>query len=170
MLMKSRTPLLDLLTKKPMNKKPATPTASKQALWFIAVGAIAALVHFLVLVSIVSFTPMTPTWANVMAFLLAFIISFLGHFYLTFNPSSLPFSGNKRNDNQSVKRPSLAGSLPVLAKWFASSIIGFLANQSLFVLGLNWFGEHYYMLIWLVVTGVITVMTFSLGKLWAFKS
>jgi hypothetical protein len=45
-----------------------------------------------------------------------------------------------------------------------------MANQGLFVLGLSWFGEGYYMLIWLVVTGVITVMTFTLGKLWAFKS
>lgn len=166
----TRTLLPEVLVNKPMNKMPVTTSTSKQALWFIAVGAIAALVHFLVLVSIVSLTTITPTWANVMAFLLAFVISFLGHFHLTFSASDLSFADDKNNSHQSVKRPSLAGSLPVLAKWFASSIVGFLANQSLFVLGLNWFGEHYYMLIWLVVTGVITVMTFSLGKLWAFKS
>ena len=56
-----------------------------------------------------------------------------------------------------------------VAGW-ATVAAGFMANQGLFVLGLDWFGERYYMLIWLVVTGVITVMTFALGKLWAFKS
>lgn len=97
-------------------------------------------------------------------------MSFLGHFYLTFRQPKPSFEHNKHNDNQNTQSASLRNSLPVLAKWFASSAAGFIANQSLFVLGLNWFGERYYILIWLLVTGIITVMTFSLGKLWAFKS
>lgn len=141
-------------------------STSQQALWFLIVGASAALVHFLVLVSIVSFTTITPTWANVIAFLLAFIVSFFGHFYLTFRQSQ---SSYERSD-QNTRALSWRRSLPTLIKWFASSAVGFAANQSLFVLGLNWFGEHYYIPIWIVVTGIITVMTFSLGKLWAFKS
>ena len=146
-----------------MNKTAMTPSASRQALWFLLVGASAALVHFLILVGVVNSTSLSPAWANVVAFLIAFIVSFFGHFYLTFNQSS---ARTRINETSSSWRRSL----PILMKWFASSVLGFLANQSLFVLGLNWFGEHYYIVIWLIVTGVITVMTFALGKLWAFKS
>lgn len=151
-------------------KNPTTTSTSQQALWFLIVGASAALVHFLVLVSIVSLTAITPTWANVMAFLLAFIVSFFGHFYLTFRQSPPSHTQNNHNKEQTTRAFSWRRSLPTLIKWFASSAVGFAANQSLFVLGLSWFGERYYILIWIVVTGIITVMTFSLGKLWAFKS
>ncbi|MDN5566794.1 MAG: GtrA family protein [Psychrobacter sp.] len=141
-----------------MNKIAMTQAASRQALWFLIVGASAAGVHFLVLISVVSLTTISPAWANVIAFLLAFIVSFLGHFYLTFDTSTT----STLYEN---KRP-----LHALLKWFASSVIGFAANQGLFLLGLNWFGERYYIFIWLVITAIITVMTFALGKLWAFKS
>lgn len=170
-----------------MNKIAMTQSASRQALWFLLVGASAAGVHFLVLISVVSFIALSPAWANVVAFLVAFIVSFFGHFYLTFRQAnnrelnsalqpSLQKTINQDNStlneyqNIQVTKSSWQHSPPILLKWFASSVIGFLANQSLFVLGLNWFSERYYMLIWLVVTGVITIMTFSLGKLWAFKS
>ena len=141
-----------------MNKIAMTQSASRQALWFLVVGASAAAVHFLVLISVVSFTTISPAWANVIAFLLAFIVSFLGHFYLTFSTST---TSSLYKDRQ---------PLHTLLKWVASSVIGFAANQGLFVLGLNWFGESYYIFIWLVITAIITVMTFALGKLWAFKS
>ncbi len=156
-----------------MNKTTMTTPASRQALWFLIVGGSAALVHFLVLVSIVSFTTITPAWANVIAFLLAFIVSFLGHFYLTFHQSTSIIANdnvNVNSSNTSSYQSTERSPLNALIKWFASSAAGFIANQGLFVLGLNWFGERYYMLIWLLVTGVITVMTFALGKLWAFKS
>ena len=136
-----------------------TKVASRQALWFLVVGACAALVHFLMSVSIVSFTSITPAWANAMAFLVAFLVSFLGHFYLTFSQS------NYFSECQPWHQ-----SLPVLGKWFVSSLAGFITNQALFLFGLNWFGERYYILIWIIVTGVITIMTFALGKFWAFRS
>lgn len=147
-----------------MTKIVATNSASLQTLRFLAVGASAALVHFLVLVSIVNFTTITPTWANVGAFLIAFIVSFFGHFYLTFKPADQSTKNSQLSNNKKNKH------LPALGKWFSSSAAGFMVNQALFVLGLNWLGECYYILIWLVVTGVITVMTFALGKFWAFKS
>ena len=147
-----------------MTKIVATNSASLQALRFLAVGGSAALVHFLVLVSIVNFTTITPAWANVGAFLIAFVVSFFGHFYLTFKQADQSTKNTRLSNNKKNKH------LPALGKWFSSSAGGFMANQALFVLGLNWFGERYYILIWLIVTGVITVMTFMLGKFWAFKS
>ena len=158
---------MSVLRKTIMNKIAMTQSASQQALWFLIVGATAAGVHFLVLVSIVSFTATSPAWANVIAFLVAFIVSFLGHFYFTFRQSGIDdYNSYSSTSNHDKKN----NTLHALVKWFASSTTGFIANQGLFVLGLNWFGERYYMLIWLVVTSVITVMTFALGKLWAFKS
>ena len=149
-----------------MNKTAGTNATSIQGIWFLAVGASAALVHFLVLVSIVKLTTITPVWANVCAFLVAFVVSFLGHFYLTFK-SSVNENGNNQpsHANKNSNRP-----LSALGKWFGSSALGFMANQGLFVLGLRSFGEQYYILIWLIVTAIITVMTFALGKFWAFKS
>ena len=164
-----------------MNKAAETKSNSMQALWFLAVGASAALVHFLVLVSIVNITTITPAWANVGAFLIAFVVSFLGHFYLTFrqantshetSQNSPTFKSNiiKNDNTKSDSKNYKSKQLSALIKWFSSSAASFIANQSLFVLGLRWFGEQYYILIWLLVTGVITVMTFALGKFWAFKS
>lgn len=159
-----------------MNNAAENKSNSMQALWFLTVGASAALVHFSVLVSIVNFTSVTPAWGNVGAFLIAFVVSFFGHFYLTFkqsntshetNQNSPHFKSNTIKNNNKKRRSK---HLSALIKWFSSSAAGFIANQSLFVLGLRWFGEQYYILIWLLVTGVITVMTFALGKFWAFKS
>ncbi|TXD97913.1 GtrA family protein [Psychrobacter frigidicola] len=148
-----------------------TASASKQALLFLVVGASAALVHFLVLISIVGNTSISPAWANVFAFLVAFVVSFVGHFYLTFRQPISNITNNKpTNTTIDPYHSTKKSTINTLIKWFASSAAGFIANQGLFVLGLNWFGERYYMLIWLIVTGVITVMTFALGKLWAFKS
>ena len=164
-----------------MNKAAETKSNSMQALWFLAVGASAALVHFLVLVSIVNITTITPAWANVGAFLIAFVVSFFGHFYFTFrqantshetSQNSPTFKSNtiKNYNTKSDSKNYKSKQLSALIKWFSSSTAGFIANQSLFVFGLHWFGEQYYMMIWLLVTGVITVMTFALGKFWAFKS
>ena len=157
-----------------MNNTSATSSlksSSKQALWFLIVGACAALVHFLMLVSIVNVTGTRPALANIFAFLVAFIVSFIGHFYLTFRHSiSDTIVSNPNQDNSSASYGTKTNTLHTLLKWFASSAAGFALNQGLFVLGLNWLGERYYMLIWLVVTVIITVMTFALGKLWAFKS
>ncbi len=129
-----------------------TDMLKKQAVWFLIVGAAAALTHFLALVALVNWGGVAPAWGNVGAFLIAFVVSFTGHFSLTF-------------DEQTERQRWLLS----LAKWFASSLAGFLANQSLFVLGLHYVGNRYYIPIWFVVTVLVTVMTFALGKWWAFR-
>ena len=188
--------------------------APNQALWFLIVGAVAAGVHFVALIALVSLLKITPALANVGAFFIAFSISFLGHFHFTFKPTTAVLDsqtnngnnttskgacclypdilrrapcGTMNNNNQRhhlsdctflryqgvIAQPSLSTKKPsplhALLKWFASSALGFLVNQALFVTLLYGFGTRYYPLIWLVVTGIITVMTFTLGKLWAFN-
>lgn len=121
-----------------------------QAVWFLMVGALAAAVHFFALLALVKWGGVAPAWGNVWAFALAFCVSFGGHFRLTFRHS----------------RHSWLGSL---WRWLASSAGGFLLNQFLFVLGLHWLGERHYAVIWLAVTLLVTLLTFSLGKFWAFR-
>ena len=131
-----------------------TEHAPRQLFKFIIMGSLAALVHLLVLYLAVSVFDIAPAWGNVIAFIIAFIVSFVGHLTVTFRDSNL-------NNPTLVSRK--------LIKWLASSISGFALNQGLFVIGLSWLGDAYYLLIWFIVTGIVTVLSFLLGKLWAFK-
>ncbi len=126
--------------------------SKKQAFWFLIVGSLAGLVHFVSLVICVELFVIQPIWANVIAFLIAFIVSFFGHFQLTFH---------QQTDKRAWQHH--------LQKWFISSVMGFLLNQGLFLLGLKLLGNAWYGVIWFIVTAMVTVMTFILGKLWAFK-
>lgn len=123
-----------------------------QGLFFLLVGGAAAFTHFLVLEIEVEKFGLLPAWANFFAFCVAFLVSFSGHFYLTFKGQ--------------VKKENL---LKNCIKWFLSSVSGFCINQALFLLGLYYFGQDAYIAIWLLVTFIVTVMTFSLAKFWAFK-
>jgi putative flippase GtrA len=59
---------------------------------FIAVGCAAALVHFCVVVMLVRLWAAPPLAANVGGWLVAFIASFGGHFFLTFRDTNARFA------------------------------------------------------------------------------
>lgn len=124
---------------------------NKQILYFVVTGSLAALTHFVVLWLSVELMLISPAWGNVLGFLSGFFVSFLGHYHVTFAHSQTTIG-------KSLKR------------WLLSSVLAFLANQLLFIIGLRLLTEHYYALIWLVVTIMVTVGSFLSGKLWAFKS
>lgn len=126
----------------------------KQFILFIIVGASAALTHFLGLVVAVQLMNVSPAWGNVFGFCFAFIVSFLGHLNLTFR------------QHQTKRLKTISGSL---WRWLVTSLAAFGLNQLLFVTAIHWFTEKYYLLIWLVVTLLVTVLTFLLGKIWAFR-
>lgn len=128
--------------------------ATLQLVKFIIMGSLAAVVHLAVLYTAVTFLDIAPAWANALAFVVAFVVSFIGHLNVTFK------------ENHLAQTASVSSRL---FKWFMSAITGFMLNQGLFVLGLAWLGESYYLLIWFIVTGIVTALSFLLGKLWAFK-
>ena len=142
-----------------MNLDKLSTLSSYQLIKFLIMGSLAALVHFLVLYMAVSFFAIKPIWANVIAFLIAFVVSFIGHLNVTF----------KTLNDQAGLNAQPATITPRLLKWFASSVAGFAVNQSLFVLGISWLGNQYYLIVWFIVTAIVTVLSFLLGKLWAFK-
>lgn len=126
------------------------PAAARQIAWFALVGLVAATVHFAALLLLVRAGGLPPVWANVGAFALAFAVSFGGHYHLTF------------------RHVRGRGWLDSLWRWLASSLGGIACNQALFVLGLRHFGQAAYPAIWLVVTALVTLLTFVLARWWAF--
>lgn len=131
-----------------MRAKPANTAA--QGGFFLLVGAAAAAVHFAVLTLAVEYGAIAPLAANVIAFAVAFCVSFAGHYRLTFRTSGAHW----RNS---------------VLRWLAVSLAGFAANQALFALGLRLFGAAYYQALWFVVTAAVTVFSFIAGKCWAFR-
>lgn len=131
-------------------KPGALPT---QALWFVLVGAAAAAVHFVALLGLVQGVGLAPAPANAVAFAVAFCVSFGGHFRLSFR-------------HLRARRSWLAS----MWRWLLSSLAAFGFNQALFVLCLNYWGEGVYVWLWLAVTAVVTLLSFALGRLWAFRA
>ena len=62
----------------------ATLKLSHRLFFFTGTGSIAAGVHLLIVINLVTFLNIQPLIANIFAFFIAFNISFLGHKYLTF--------------------------------------------------------------------------------------
>lgn len=133
-------------------QKSAVVNLPKQGLLFLIVGSLTALVHFLSLIMLVQIFHHEPVFANVLAFLIAFIFGFIGHLKFTFH----------------AVKPQVSWKVS-LTKWFVSSLFGFALNQSIFTAGIIFLGQQYYMLIWLIATGLVTICTFVLAKFWAFK-
>lgn len=123
---------------------------SKQGLWFSLIGAAAAATHFISLLLLVQNLKLTPQLANPIAFLIAFIISFVGHFQFTF-------------------RHHLHKWQHALWRWFFSSVFAFILNQILFINALKWLGDQTYWWVWFMVTILVTIISFLLGKFWAFR-
>jgi putative flippase GtrA len=115
---------------------------------FVAVGGVAAAVHLGLVYLLVERTGLTPLQANILAFLGAFVVSFCGHYQLTYGGQSAPVSS--------------------LRRWLAISIASFAANQLMYGALLQHFGGAAYMMLLLIVTGTVAVLSYCLGKLWAF--
>ena len=115
---------------------------------FGVVGVAALLVH---LASVALWwvpAGLPPLVANVLAFLLAFSVSYLGHRHLTFRAGHV------------AHRQSLP-------RFFVVAGLGFAVNESLYFLLLHYTRLDYRLAL-LIVLGMVAAMTFILGKWWAF--
>ncbi|NUE66886.1 GtrA family protein [Snodgrassella sp. ESL0253] len=124
--------------------------ASRQGVWFTLVGGAAAAMHFFCLLLLVQYAQLVPVLANPLAFLCAFVISFMGHYHLTFSQTHYSW-------------------FQALWRWLCSAVVGFGLNQILFMAGIKWFGNQAYWWLWIIVTIIVTVLSFILGKFWAFN-
>jgi putative flippase GtrA len=115
---------------------------------FVLVGGVAAGVHLLVVMLAVELRHVPPAYANVIAFAVAFLVSYAGHRRYTFGAGR--------------------GVADSMGKWLAVSIAGFLLNQALYVAALRLFPDWSYLLLLAGVTVLVALCSFFLGKLWAF--
>jgi len=117
--------------------------------WFIAVGCAAAAVHLAVVVVLVSGLGQWPLVANVGGWMVAFLVSFSGHWLLTFEQRA-PWRRAAR-------------------RFFTISLGGFLVNETTYAILLRWSGWRYDVLLAIVLVAV-AVLTYLLSSRWAFLS
>lgn len=120
----------------------------RQILRFGVVGSLAALVNFAIVLALVEDYAWHPLWANVVAFLTAYQVSFFGHRYWTFKEQSIP---------------RLA-----FGRFFLVAVISFLLNEGLFAVFLHG-AKLYYPIALLLTLILIPPLTFLLSKWWAFN-
>lgn len=115
--------------------------------WFIAVGCAAAAVHLAVVVLLVSGLGQWPLLANVGGWLVAFVVSFSGHWLLTFEQRA-PWRRAAR-------------------RFFTISLGGFLINETTYAVLLRLSGWRYDVLLAIVLVAV-ALLTYLASSRWAF--
>ena len=121
-------------------------TSKRVGLWFLVVGASAALTH--VLVFALAKEGMLPELANAMGFSVAFFVSFFGHRRLSFQDTTTTL-------------------LQSLGRFAMTAVAGFICNELVFMLMLRGFG-------WSDMSALLLALvlaagqTFVLSRFWAF--
>jgi len=114
----------------------------------VLVGLLAALVHWSVVVALVSRAGWPPLRANVAGWLVALAVSYTGHFNLSF-------------------RGSGAGVVRSAPRFALLSAAGFALNESVYALALHGGGWRYDAVLGVVLAGV-AVVTYWASRRWAF--
>jgi putative flippase GtrA len=120
-----------------------------RVVWFIAVGCAAAATHLGVVILLVSGAGLLPLVANVLGWLVAFVVSFSGHWLLTFRSQQAPLGRAAR-------------------RFFGVSLSGFLVNEVAYAILLRWSGMRYDLVLAIVLVGV-AVITYLRSSRWAFR-
>lgn len=121
----------------------------RQLLKFGCIGTAAAAVHMGVVALLVPLG-LQPLLANIVAFVTAFNVSYLGHRLWTF--------GNRTT--LSHKRS--------MVRFWGIAVTSFAINETLFFLFLNYTTLPYLVALFLVLI-LVTPITFVLSRLWAFR-
>lgn len=123
--------------------------AGSPAGWFVLVGATATLVHFGVVVALVRHDVMPPLTANLVAWVVAFTLSFMGHWRLSFRSQQAPVWRSGR-------------------RFFGVSVGGFMINHAIYALLLH-LGWSYAAAL-LVAMAIVPILTYVVSRYWAFES
>jgi putative flippase GtrA len=121
----------------------------KRIAFFVAVGGTAAAVHFGIVVLLVELLRTPPLAANVAGWLVAFVVSFLGQWQLTF----------------ASRGTSWQHALP---RYFVLSLAGFVVNEGGYAVLLHFTALPYDAALAAVLLAV-AVMTYLLGSRWVFR-
>ena len=116
---------------------------------FLGVGGLATVTHYLVAVSIVYLMVLNPEVANIIGFLVAFSVSFFGHWLWTFREQQARFNR----------------ALPAFA---VVAVSMFLLNAMFFHLLLRFTAIRFELCL-LFAQSIVLVLTFLVSKYWAFS-
>ena len=118
--------------------------------WFVLVGASAALTHMAVFTLVLFLVPtLWPEIANVAGFLVAFLVSFVGHRLLSFQDAG-------------------TGLMQSFLRFAATAVAGFTTNEAVFIVLFRVLALTTWMAL---ISGIVlaAVQTFVLSRYWAFK-
>lgn len=116
---------------------------------FVIVGCAAAATHWGIAVACVDGLDLPPLVANVLGWLVAFIVSFSGHYWLTFR--------------HQVKAFGVA-----LRRFFLVSAGGFVINEASYACLLKATAIRYDLLLAAILIA-LAFLTFVVSRLWAFR-
>jgi putative flippase GtrA len=119
----------------------------REVVAFGAVGVTAFLVHFAVVAATVPLG-VAPLLANVLGFLAAFAVSFVGHGRWTFPAEGRPVA-------------------PALRRFAVVAVSGFVLNESAYAALLHWTQLDYRVALFIVLCAVAG-LTWVAGRYWAF--
>lgn len=120
------------------------------AFWFLVTGAAAALTHMGVFMLLQSTRPeVWPEAANAIGFVIAFVISFGGHRWLSFKGTSTPIQQS-------------------LLRFGVTALAGFACNEVVFMVLTRHHG-WFALLAFFVALVVASAQTFVLSRFWAFQ-
>lgn len=123
---------------------------TRRIAWFIAVGCSAAAVHLGTVMLLVSRFGWAPLVANVAGWMVAFCVSFSGHWHLTFPRSGAPL-------------------MRAAMRFMLVSFTGFAINEALYAVLLHFTGAAWYAPVLFIVLLAVAVMTYLLSSRWAFR-
>ena len=125
-------------------------THYKEFIKFCVVGASAALTHYAVLMFILHFSSMPLALGNLIAFVVAFWVSYFGHRIFTFNVQNIQHQ-------------------QALPKFMMVAVFGFIFNE-VFLLSTHHLFPMIHLSILIILTiGITAIFTFFLSKFFAFK-
>jgi putative flippase GtrA len=119
-----------------------------QSFKFVIVGGVAACVHFLAVILFVEMLNLNPLIANIIAFLIAFFVSFSGQRLFTFASS-----------NKSIKDS--------LLPYFLISLTSFICNELLLSFAIYVLNLPYQIALFSVLI-IVAIGTYFSSKRWAF--
>jgi len=115
---------------------------------FGCVGVAATLTHFAVGLGLVGAGIATPFYANIIAFLTAFGVSYVGHRRFTFQ--------------------STTNHKTALPRFFAVAAGGLILNQIIVYLVVNLLDQSYILAL-IIVVSIVPVLIYQAGRFWVFR-
>ncbi len=119
----------------------------RTSFWFLVVGATAAAVHMAVFMLATPY--MWPELANAAGFCIAFVVSFVGHRFLSFSDAN-------------------TGLWQSLRRFAATALAGFVANEVMFIALLRGLSLPDWLALFFALV-FASAQTFLLSRFWAFR-